>query len=293
MKRLRDSIAFHEPTEADMDIENLRTFLAIHETGSFLSASERVNVTQSTVSMRIKSLEERLGVRLFERSKAGAVATVQGRRLLRYARAAVLAWEEGRQQVAVPAAFDTLLSIGGQYSLWDTLLADYLPGLRRRLPRVALRAEAAAPFGLMRRLSEGLIDLAILYRPEAMANLRLEELAEDELVLVTTDSNGSYRDRFVQVDWGRAFSDENIGAMLDIVETGVTIDLGARSAQYLIDAAAAGYMPRRMVQKHLESGALVLAPDAPRFRYPVYFACQARGAPAELEEALAVLREQI
>jgi DNA-binding transcriptional LysR family regulator len=273
-----------------MDIENLRTFLAIYDSGSFQAASERVNVTQSTVSMRIKALEERLGVRLFERSKAGASPTVQGRRFLRYARAAVLAWEEGRQQVAIPASFDTLLSIGGQYSLWDTLLADYLPRLRKRLPRAALRAEAAAPFGLMRRLSEGLIDLAILYRPEAMPNLRVEELVQDELVLVTTDPQGKYRDRFVQVDWGRAFSDENIAAMLDIVESGVTIDLGARSAQYLVDAAAAGYMPRRMVQNHLAARTLFLAPDAPSFPDPVYFSCQARGAPAELEDALEVLR---
>ncbi len=276
-----------------MDIENLRTFLAIYDVGSFQAASERVNVTQSTVSMRIKALEDRLGVRLFERSKAGATPTVQGRRLLRYARAAVLAWEEGRQQVAIPDAYDTLLSIGGQYSLWDTLLAGYLPRLRKRLPRVALRAEAAAPFGLMRRLSEGLIDLAVLYRPEALAGLRVEELAEDELVLVTTDPSGAYRDRFVQVDWGRAFGDENIAALLDIVESGVTIDLGARSGQYLVDAQGAGYMPRRMIKEQLKNGALVLAEGAPAFRYPVYVAFQSQGAPAEVKTAVQELRTLI
>ena len=44
-----------------MDIELARTFLEIVETGNFIGASKRLNVTQSTISMRIKSLEETLG----------------------------------------------------------------------------------------------------------------------------------------------------------------------------------------------------------------------------------------
>ncbi len=241
--------------------------------------------------MRVKALEGRLGVRLFERSKSGATPTVQGRRLQRYARTMVLAWEEARQQVGIPASFDTLLAIGAQYSLWDTLLAEFLPKLRKNLPRVALRAEAAAPFGLMRRLSEGLIDLAILYRPEALPDLKVEELIEDELLLVTTDPGGEYRDRFVQIDWGRAFSDENEAALLDIVETGVTVDLGSLSGRYLIDSNAAGFMPRRMVQRHLKSRALYEARGAPRFRYPVYCVHHGQNAPAAVESALKVLRK--
>ena len=58
-----------------MDITNIRTFLAVVETGSFVSAAERVHVTQSTVSMRIRSLEEQLGVKVFERNKSGASLT--------------------------------------------------------------------------------------------------------------------------------------------------------------------------------------------------------------------------
>ena len=274
-----------------MDIEAIRTFLAIYDSGSFQAASERVHVTQSTVSMRMKALEGRLGVRLFERSKSGATPTVQGRRLQRYARTMVLAWEEARQQVGIPPSFDTLLAVGAQYSLWDTLLAGFLPKLRKHLPRVALRAEAAAPFGLMRRLSEGLIDLAILYRPEALPDLKIEELIDDELLLVTTDPKGEYRDRYVQIDWGRAFSDENEAAFLDIVETGVTVDLGSLSGRYLIDSNAAGFMPRRMVQRHLKSGALYEAPGAPRFRYPIYSVHHGQNAPVAVESAMKVLRK--
>ncbi len=73
---------------------------------------------------------------------------------------------------------------------------------------------------------------------EALPDLKVEELIEDELLLVTTDPGGEYRDRFVQSNWGRAFSDENEAALLDIVETGVAVDLGFAVGRYLIDSNA-------------------------------------------------------
>ena len=54
-----------------MDITLARTFLMVAETGSFIEAARRMNVTQSTVSARIKVLEGQLGRPLFERSKIG------------------------------------------------------------------------------------------------------------------------------------------------------------------------------------------------------------------------------
>jgi DNA-binding transcriptional LysR family regulator len=62
-----------------MDIELARTFLAVVETGSFFNAAGKVNVTQSTVSMRIRTLEQQLGQPVFERSKTGATMTAAGR----------------------------------------------------------------------------------------------------------------------------------------------------------------------------------------------------------------------
>ncbi len=61
-----------------MDITLARTFLMVAETGSFIEAAGRMNVTQSTVSARIRSLEELLGRPLFDRGKAGATLTVSG-----------------------------------------------------------------------------------------------------------------------------------------------------------------------------------------------------------------------
>ena len=82
-----------------MKIEHLKTFLEIAGTGNFIRAAERLNVTQSTVSARIKSLEEQLGQSLFLRSHTGAELTAAGRQLQRYAMTMVRAWEQARQEI--------------------------------------------------------------------------------------------------------------------------------------------------------------------------------------------------
>lgn len=61
-----------------MDINLARTFLMVAETGSFIDAARKMNITQSTVSGRIKSLEDMLGRPLFQRSKSGAELTNAG-----------------------------------------------------------------------------------------------------------------------------------------------------------------------------------------------------------------------
>ncbi len=68
-----------------MDTELARTFLTVITSGSFNAASQRLHVTQSTVSTRIQRLESALGVELFIRDKAGTVLTPAGRQFQRHA----------------------------------------------------------------------------------------------------------------------------------------------------------------------------------------------------------------
>ncbi len=72
----------------------LRTFLDVAATGSFVTASERLFVTQSAVSLRIQRLEDSLGRPLFIRSKSGAELTTAGVAFERYAASIIRVWEE-------------------------------------------------------------------------------------------------------------------------------------------------------------------------------------------------------
>lgn len=273
-----------------IDVEIARTFLAVIETGTFFNASKKVHVTQSTVSTRIKTLEERLGHRVFERSKAGAELTPAGYHFERYARAIVRAWEQGKHQAGVPEKYEELLVIGGQYSLWGQLLTQWLILLRKRLPRVAFRAEVGTPLMLGRQLSEGLVDIAVLHQPRLTQGIEVEHLLDDELVLVTTDPNGGFEDRYMYVDWGPTYQEYHAQKLPEFLSARTTVGLGFFGANILISAEAAGYMPRRLVQPHLDEEFLYLANDAPRFPYPIYVAYQSETTSAVYEKAIKALK---
>jgi LysR family hydrogen peroxide-inducible transcriptional activator len=74
-----------------MSIRALRYLIALADCLNFTRAAERCSVTQSTLSIQLRKLEEYLGVRLFDRDRAHVAITEEGRRVLRFARVAVRA----------------------------------------------------------------------------------------------------------------------------------------------------------------------------------------------------------
>ena len=77
--------------EGRMTIRALRYLIALADCLNFTRAAERCSVTQSTLSIQLRKLEEYLGVRLFERDRTHVALTEEGRKVLRYARIAVRA----------------------------------------------------------------------------------------------------------------------------------------------------------------------------------------------------------
>ncbi|MCC5474606.1 LysR family transcriptional regulator [Streptomyces barringtoniae] len=103
-----------------MDLETVRTFVAVAEAGQFQEAAAELAVTQQAVSKRIAGLERNLGVRLFTRSARGAELTIDGqaflphaRELLRVAERAVASVRTGRR----PLRVDVIASRSAQSGL--------------------------------------------------------------------------------------------------------------------------------------------------------------------------------
>ena len=109
-----------------MDIYQARTFLAIAAYGSFIEASRKLHLTQSTVSARIQRLEEELGVHLFVRNRSGAILTTGGHRFFKYAKRLIITAEQARQHVGLPSRYRGALRIGGRIAFWDGLLPTWM-----------------------------------------------------------------------------------------------------------------------------------------------------------------------
>jgi DNA-binding transcriptional LysR family regulator len=128
-----------------MDIDRARTFLEIVHTGSFLKAADRLHVTQTTVSARIRTLEEELGRQLFVRNRNGASLTAAGREFERFAQSFVQIWERARQQLTIPPGRSSVVALGGELSLWNPLLLDWLVWMKREQPKIAIHAHVGVP----------------------------------------------------------------------------------------------------------------------------------------------------
>jgi len=278
-----------------MDTELVRTFLEIVSTGNFIRAAERLNVAQTTVSTRVRTLEERLGRSLFVRNKGGASLTPAGEQFLRYAPAFVQLWHRMRRQVAVPPGHSSFLTIGGEVSLWQPFVLDWTVWMRRSRPDIALRVHIDVPWDLINQIAAGLVDAAVMYAPPYRPGLRTDVLLDEKLVLVTTDPEVDSVDAlgFVSVDWGPDFAREFGASFPAATGSGLSVDLGPLALDYILATGGCGYFRMHTVESYLASGRLHVVPGAPQFSYPIYAVSSSNADEALLDPVLAGLRELV
>jgi DNA-binding transcriptional LysR family regulator len=250
-----------------------------------------LHVAQTTVSARVRLLEQQLGRPLFVRNKAGATLTPAGEQFLRFAPAFVQLWQRARQQVAVPEGHRAVLTVGSEVSLWQPLLLEWVRKMRDSHPDIALRVHVDVPQDLINHVASGLVDIAIMYAPQHRPALEIDLLMEEELVLVTTDLK-SYRaddPHYIHVEWGPDFSLHHAVSFPDITPS-LVANLGPLALNYVLLEGGSGYFRMNAVQPYLQSGQLHLVPGAPHFSFPVYALHSVNVDADTLGVALAVLR---
>lgn len=275
-----------------MDIDLIRTFLEVVNTGSFVAAAPRLNVTQSTVSTRIKMLEEQIGAPLFVRNKSGSVLTGAGVQFQRAATSLVRIWEQARQDAALPQGYEERLRIGGEPGLWSRWLHRWILWMRQHAPTIALHCEAGVREDMVEGLLEGVLDIAVMFSPQTRPSLKAELLAEDELILVEADRPGQTGPsaEHIFVDWGEEFRRMHRLNFPDFPNPALSIGLGTLGFGHLLQAGGTGYFPRALAAPHLESGTVRIVPGASSFLLPVYAVYAVDAASRAIEPALAGLR---
>ena len=255
-----------------MDIDRARTFLEIVHSGSFLKAADRLHVTQTTVSARIRTLEEELGRQLFVRNRNGAQLTPAGREFERFAQSFVQIWERARHQLTMPPGRTGIVGLGGELSLWNPLLLDWLVWMKEERPEIAIRAHVGVPDQLLEQLRTGVLDVAVLYAPKLLPGFKVELIEEEQLVLVRSrpKDGGPAAADYVHVDWGPQFAAQRGFGSAAFGEPGLMVGLGPLGLSYILRAGGTGYFRRGAVAPHLEAGALELVEGAPEFTYPAY-----------------------
>ncbi|MFD4029553.1 LysR family transcriptional regulator [Streptomyces sp. NPDC058637] len=166
--------------------EDLRLLVTVAEFGSFTQAAVRLNYTQSAVSRRIGSLEQRAGGALFDRLPRGVRLNPAGRTLHRHALDVLERMARAERELAVlHAGLGGLLHVGAFATANMSLMPTALRALRDTRPEVEVVAAEGPTGALMERLADGVLDLAVvsdypsgLPRAEGVTTTKL---CEDEL----------------------------------------------------------------------------------------------------------------
>ena len=143
-----------------MDVDALKTFLAITDTGSFTGAGLRVGRTQSAVSQQIRKLEERLDCRLLTRNSGGTALTGEGMRLMPLAREVLDAHD--RMLAAFGAsAGGGRVAVGIPELYAERLVPLILPEFQAAYPDVEVSIMQDETAGLVRALRDGRLDITL------------------------------------------------------------------------------------------------------------------------------------
>lgn len=257
-----------------MNTELARTFLEVLEAGNLNKAAERLNVTQSTVTMRINTLEEQLGRRLLVRSKSGVGLTNAGFKFRRYAEMLVQIWHQAQQEISLPEPFEGTLNIGYEVDLWDGGVDAWLAWFVGARAEIALQVWAGDGEALNRWLASGLIDCAVTFGDALKGEFKSEPLFSDRLVLVSRERRPlkDWDPGYIYVDWGEAFRRDHALAYPSSETSPITFGDGAFALKHILAQGGSGYLPLRAVAGHLAAGRLHLVPKAPEFARPVFLA---------------------
>ncbi len=144
-----------------MNIKQLETFYWAAKLGSFTAAAERLSATQSTVSMRIRDLEQDLGITLFDRSQRTARLTATGCELLSYTENLLNLMAEIQERVSAPESMQGLLRLGVAEVVSTTWLPEFIKTIHQRYPKVRLELDEALTIELVERLRNGSLDLIL------------------------------------------------------------------------------------------------------------------------------------
>lgn len=261
-----------------MNITLAKTFLAVLEHRNFNRAGEVLNVTQSTVTMRINSLEDQIGQKLFTRSRAGVEPTAVGWNFRPYSEMMIQIWQQARQEVTLPVDRSMRLKIGAEADLWQGVMEDWVLKVSQERKNLSLLVENKTADILNSCLAQGLYDVALLYDARPRTNVAFDFLYEEQHVLVSTTPRNrvAWHPEYVYVEWGADFRIEHAKLQPEEITPPVTINNGAWALRWIERRGGSAYFPIRMIEEKVERGELYVVPDISAIPRSVWVSYQER-----------------
>ena len=257
-----------------MNTEELQTFVTLARTHNFTRTAEEMHLVQSTVSNRIRALEEHVGSPLLDRKKSGVELTKEGEVYLQYAQRILELDKNAVDEVYSSKVFDDRLNLVSVNWLYDRWVYPLISKFAAENPNIALNVDIAHGEDMDDLLIRGIYDIAYTSYPSNSRMLKTAGSFRSAIVLVSTPDTAEemkITDGVSKKDLSGLpliYSDMWDNCIADITDYAVSVhrEFRARSNMLhiskLLCLSTKGccFLPKEMILDELEQGVLTLIP---------------------------------
>jgi len=172
-----------------MELHQLRSFVAVADTGNFTRAAERIHISQPSLSQQIINLEREVGHKLFHRLGRKAVLTEAGAAFLDRARRILFEVENAAKELGDHPKLGRRITVGAVQTVMPFLITPLIAELRNLHPNLLIDAREDFRASLVRAVVEGELDLAVVPLPVKDHRISVEPLLTEPLLLVVGKSH--------------------------------------------------------------------------------------------------------
>ncbi|WP_113701348.1 LysR family transcriptional regulator [Nonomuraea lactucae] len=168
-----------------MDLRQLTALVTVAEVGSVTKAARLLHLVQPAVTRQIRTLEDEIGVELFERTRQGMIPTAAGAAFVERARRALQELERARAEIRPdPEQVTGIVTLGVLESVMDVVVQPLVTVVADRYPGIRLRVVTAYSGHLQQWLDSGDVDMSLLYNTTDTPSLTVVPLLREPLWVV-------------------------------------------------------------------------------------------------------------
>lgn len=255
-----------------MESEQIEAFLAVCQTKNFTKAAELLHVAQSTVTTRIKLLEERMSKRLFERNNRMVELTPAGLKFLPFAQRIQELMNEGERIVRSEGLFEGSIVFGSLQSLWEHVFPPIITSFRKEQPKIALRTITGHSNDIVQKMMDGFIDIGVVYIPPHHHEIEVIPFFEDTIHLFahqtfTVNKEPILADDFnnlpyIHMNWGSPFTEWYMKSLGDIIYA-LQVDNSSLFVKMILSGEGIGFLPEYIAKEHVRNKQLKKLPFTP------------------------------
>jgi DNA-binding transcriptional LysR family regulator len=173
-----------------MDLDLLRSLVAVADAGAITEAANRLGLTQPALTRRIQHLEQEFGAELLSRSRKGAALTELGRRVDQEARVLIDRYESLKSEVAAQRSVaGGTIRIGGGATAVSFVLPDAIASFQQNFPHVHFQVKEASSSDIASDVANGRLELGLVTQPVRTKGLEIQPLVDDHIVLIAAIDN--------------------------------------------------------------------------------------------------------